>query len=363
MSGGVDSSVAAALLHEQGCEVIGVTLRVVPEAHCFRTAAEDARQVAEQLGITHRVVDVIDRFEREVIAHFAQEYVAGRTPNPCIRCNLAIKFDALLEKTDEFGADFLATGHYARRVRREGRVALQRAVHRAKDQSYVLAGLSQEQLALSLFPLGECAKGETRERARTLALPTANRSESQELCFVPENDYRRFLAERIGSPAPGPILSTADEVLGQHKGLMYYTIGQRKGLGIAAPRPYYVVRLDVARNAVVVGHEEETYCTSLIARDVNWCSICAQTEPFDCLAQVRYRHRPAAATAIPTGHGLMVQFDEPQRAVTIGQWVVLFDEQDYALAAGIIDTVSLVQPGQGRRGRPVKTLGGSGTDC
>jgi len=346
MSGGVDSSVALALLRDEGHEVLGVTLRLVPEPAeasvfepcCSLAGVEDARRVAARLEVPHRVVHMTDRFERDVIDDFVREYQAGRTPNPCVRCNLDIKFGALLDMAGRFGADRVATGHYVRRERRAGRVALRRAVHRPKDQSYVLAGLSQEQLASALFPLGGLAKAEVRERARALGLPTADKPESQEICFVPNDDYRAFLAQRVGLPAAGPILSTSGAGLGEHKGLLHYTIGQRKGLGIAAPRPYYVVRLDVARNAVIVGHEEDTYCAGLVARAVNWCSIAAQTAPFDCLAQLRYRHTAAPATATPDGEGLAVQFHRPERGVTPGQWVVLYDAEEYVLAAGIIDS-------------------------
>ena len=348
MSGGVDSSVAAALLREQGYDIAGVTLRLTPEPVgksvfepcCSSEAVEDARRAAQQLGIPHHVLHVIDRFEREVIDDFVRQYLAGRTPNPCVRCNLAIKFGHLLEVAGELGADLVATGHYVRRVVREGRIALRKAVDPAKDQCYVLAGLSQTQLERALFPLGEFTKAETRERARTLNLPTANKPESQEICFVPDDDYRRFLAERVGPPTPGPIVSTRGEVLGEHHGLIRYTVGQRKGLGIAASRPYYVVRLDVAGNTVVVGHEEETYCSSLTAREINWCSVPPRTAPFACLAQIRYRHRPVSAIGVPAQDALRVEFKTAERAATPGQWVVLFDDAGYALAAGVIDTVS-----------------------
>ena len=335
MSGGVDSTVAAALLNEQGYGVTGATLKLVAGA---ADAVEQARRAADQLGIEHRVFDCTDRFERDVVSHFIREYQAGRTPNPCVRCNRAIKFGALLAFATEAGAEFLATGHYARRLPREERIALRRAAHGAKDQSYALAALSQDQLAHALFPLGELSKDEVRECARGLGLHAADTPESQDICFIPDNDYRHFLAQRIGPSAPGPILSTSGQALGSHHGLTCYTVGQRKGLGVAAPEPYYVIRLDIDRNALIVGHEKETYCTELIARDVQWCSMAPRTKAFACLAQIRYHHTPAAATAIPGSDGLTVRFDAPQRSVTPGQWVVLYDEQDYALAAGIINT-------------------------
>lgn len=348
MSGGVDSSVAAAVLAAQGYDVTGVSLRLVPEPAersvfepcCSAESLELARQAADILGIPHHVVHAVDAFNREVIVDFAHEYLAGRTPNPCIRCNLAIKFGFLLEKADELGAEFVATGHYVRRETRGNRIALRKAKDASKDQCYALAGLSQAQLARALFPLAEMTKTEVREHARALNLPTAEAEESQEICFIPDDDYPRFLAECAGPPSPGPIVTTRGEVLGEHRGIVYYTIGQRKGLGISAARPYYVVGIDAARNAVVVGHEEETYCGSLSAREINWCAMPPQSEPFACRAQIRYRHRPVAATAVAFAGGLRVDFAEPERSPAPGQWVVLFDAEGYALASGVIDSAT-----------------------
>ncbi len=345
MSGGVDSSVAAALLVEQGYDVIGVTMRVVPDDAatsvfqpcCSLAGAQDARKVAESLGIPHEVAYYVDCFEREVIGDFIREYQAGHTPNPCVRCNQWIKFGALFERADALGAEYVATGHHVRLVQRRGRLALRRAVHRPKDQSYVLACLTQDQLARALFPLGNMAKDRTRERARDLGLTTADKPESQEICFIPDDDYRGFLAERLGTLEPGPILSTQGEVLGRHQGLACYTVGQRKGLGIAAPRPYYVLRLDVAQNALIVGPEEATYSQVLSADQVNWCAMPPQTDPFECWAKIRYRHGPAPATVVPTENGLEIRFHKPQQSVTPGQWAVLYDDEDYVLAAGVIE--------------------------
>jgi tRNA-specific 2-thiouridylase len=339
MSGGVDSSVAAALLLEQGYDVSTVTMRMVATPGAL-AAADMARRVADQLGISHTVWDCADVFEQAIIEYFTGEYLAGRTPNPCVRCNRLIKFGVLLDRAAKSGAEYLATGHYARVGLRKGRVALRRAAWRPKDQSYVLAGLSQDQLTRALFPLGHLAKDATRERARAWGLASAERAESQEICFVPDDDYRAFLVQRVGPPKPGPLLSAQGEVVGQHKGLMYYTIGQRRGLGIVAPRPYYVVALDPARNAVIVGHEEETRSESLTAGPVNWVSLAPQTESFECLAQIRYLHLPVAATATPGADRLAVRFRDPQRAVTPGQWAVLYDEEDYVLAAGTIESVT-----------------------
>ncbi|MBI4557816.1 MAG: tRNA 2-thiouridine(34) synthase MnmA, partial [Candidatus Hydrogenedentes bacterium] len=342
-SGGVDSSVAAALLAEQGYDVIGMTMRVASgegressqKACCTLDAAEDARRVAHRLGISHYVVNYLDRFEREVIDDFVDEYLAGRTPNPCARCNQRVKFGALFEKAAAIGADYIATGHYVRCEPRNGRHTLRRAVYRPKDQSYSLAGLRQDQLARALFPLGGLTKEETREKARAFGLVTANKPESQEICFVPDNNYRNFLAQRVGSGEPGPILSVRGEVLGRHAGLMNYTVGQRKGLRIAAAAPQYVLQIDLSRNALVVGPQDEAFSESLAAADVIWGALSPQTEPFDCLVQIRYQHAAVPATVYPNGTSFTALFHTPQRAVTPGQWAVLYDD-DYVLAGGII---------------------------
>ncbi|MBM3289131.1 MAG: tRNA 2-thiouridine(34) synthase MnmA [Candidatus Hydrogenedentes bacterium] len=345
MSGGVDSSVAAALLVEQGHDVVGMTMRVASgegretssKACCTLDAANDARRVADTLGIPHYVINYVERFDREVIQDFVSEYLAGRTPNPCSRCNQRVKFGALYEKALAIQADAIATGHYARTERRGDRVALLRAVDMNKDQSYTLAGLGQDQLARAMFPLGAMTKDETRAAARSLGLVTADKPESQEICFVPDDNYRNFLASRVDAPLAGPIVNQGGELVGHHTGLINYTVGQRKGLGIAAPRPYYVVKIDMQRNTLVVAHEDGAGCPGLTATQVSWCAVPPQTRPFDCAVQIRYKSAPIPCTVTPGADAdtFSLTFHESQRAVTPGQWAVLYDG-DAVLAAGII---------------------------
>ncbi|MGE5618191.1 MAG: tRNA 2-thiouridine(34) synthase MnmA [Sphingomonadaceae bacterium] len=357
MSGGVDSSVAAALLNQQGYDVVGVTLNVWPEkslveadtrhnACCSLDSVEDARRVADLLGIPHYTLNFRDVFDRTVIEDFAREYLRGRTPNPCVRCNRFVKFDALLAKSRALGAEYLATGHYARVARSdEGRYVLRRAVDASKDQSYALYSLTQEQLAHTLFPLGEMEKTETRRIAARLGLITARKPDSQEICFVPDNDYARFLRQRIPSAArPGPILDQRGEVLGTHPGIAFFTVGQRKGLGLASSTPLYVLEIIPERNAVVVGERDALYSAGLIAGDVNWVSMEEPSGPVRVDARIRYRAPEVPAMARVQGDGsLLVEFDEPQRAVSPGQAVVLY-QGDRVVAGGTIERAVSGQP-------------------
>lgn len=345
MSGGVDSAVAAALLTEQGYDCVGVTLRLTPEHGkqspfepcCGLEAAQDARRACDALGIPHHVVYALDRFEHDVIAPFVEAYRAGRTPNPCILCNRRIKFAVLAEHARKTGAGRIAMGHYARIEERDGRFALRRGLHRPKDQSYVLASLTQEQLACTLFPLGGMTKDAVREHARQRGMNVAARPESQEICFVPSDDYAGFITERSGGMAHGPILSAQGERLGRHRGLIHYTIGQRRGLGIAAPRPLYVLRLDPVKNAVIVGFEEETFCAAFTTGPLHWVGSAPREAPFECRVQVRSRHDATPATVTPNADGAAVRFETPQRSVTPGQWAVFYDDEDFVLAAGVIE--------------------------
>ena len=351
MSGGVDSSVAAALLREQGCEVIGITmdLYALPKevcrsenlkSCCGRKAQEDANRVAIALGISHYVVDFRREFERTVVDDFSREYGRGRTPNPCLRCNQLIKFDLLLDRAQRLGADHIATGHYARAEFDPtiGRYLLKKGKDKDKDQSYFLYTLTQAQLARTLFPLAGLTKKDVRKIADKFALPVAQKEESQEICFVPDRDYAKFLRGRIPQAfRPGPILDAQNRVVGRHEGIIHFTVGQRKGMGIAAPHPLYVLSIDAEKNAIVIGKNEDLYRNRLEAADVNWIAFEKLSEPKVVLAKIRYRHAEAAATIYPLDGGrVRVEFGKPQRAITPGQAVVFYDGETI-VGGGIID--------------------------
>jgi tRNA-specific 2-thiouridylase len=352
MSGGVDSSVAAALLLEQGYRVIGITMKtydfdevggnVANEASCCGLGAvNDARRVADGLGIPHYVVDFRSSFGRHVIDNFVDEYLHGRTPNPCVICNRELKWGELLRKADALGAQFLATGHYAR-IRHEPsrrRYVLSRGAYAEKDQSYALWAVPQEALRRTLFPLGDRTKPQVREIARSLGLRNAAKQESFEICFVPDDRYDRFLAERVEGLEQrlegGPIVLRG-EVVGTHRGYPFYTIGQRKGLG-AFGRKVYVTGIDSESNTVYIGSDDDLQHRALVASRVNWSGIDAPTGTLRVTAKVRYKDEatPATAEIAPDGR-LHVAFDAPKRAITPGQSVVLYDGPDL-LGGGIIE--------------------------
>jgi tRNA-uridine 2-sulfurtransferase len=334
MSGGVDSAVTAACLVRDGWPVIGMTLKLWPEAatagrRSSCTAIDDARAVAARLGIPHRVLDRQETFERAVAHDFAAAYAGGETPNPCVACNSQLKFGALLEYAQAAGAQRLATGHYARIRRRPGRYELLRAIDPQRDQSYFLYSLTQPQLAAALFPLGDQHKRDVRRMAREWGLPVADKPDSQQVCFA-AGDYRQYLRSRLGDGIrPGPMVDTGGRLRGEHGGLPYYTVGQRHGLGLDNPQPLYVIALDATENAVVIGEERELWRREAKVAGVTWTSVAAPDAPLPVLAQIRRAHEPAAATLVREGPGqVRLSFAAPQRAVAAGQAAVFYDAAD-----------------------------------
>ncbi|MCJ7642469.1 MAG: tRNA 2-thiouridine(34) synthase MnmA [Desulfobacterales bacterium] len=337
MSGGVDSSVAACLLQERDYEVIGATMRIWKEEEgkrhlhgcCGVLHVEDARRVAQHMGIPFYVLNLEAEFEKEVVQYFCSEYSAGRTPNPCISCNERVKFGAFLRKALDLEADYIATGHYARLEFDEGtgRSLLKKGLDRRKDQSYVLFSLNQDQLRRTLFPLGEFWKEEVRKKALQLGLRVHNKPESQEICFIHEDSYHPFLWERLkGTVEPGPIMDRGGNVLGNHKGIAFYTIGQRRGLGLAKGIPVYVIGIDRERNAIIVGEEKEVLADTFTVDSLNW--IVSPKEGFPLSAQVKIRYNHPGAEAILTEISpdtLEVKFTTPQKAITPGQAAVFYD--------------------------------------
>jgi len=340
MSGGVDSSVAAALLVEQGFDVTGVMLHLWAEEEnrcCSPRAVEDARAVAQQLGIDFHLVDYEAEFQACVVRYFVAEYSQGRTPNPCLACNRQIRFGRLLDHVQAMGADLMATGHYARIAEIDGNLRLQKGVDPGKDQSYVLYMLGQEELRRLMFPVGFYTKTQIRDMARRRGLPVADKDESMEICFVTDDDYRRFLREHAPNAVQaGPILDTSGRKIGQHQGLPYYTVGQRRGLGIAAPEALYVLRLDVEHNALIVGAARELGRRTLRADDVSYISGEPPKGSVRVQAKIRYRAVLADATWTPLEEKqATVSFDEPLRDITPGQAVVAY-QGDLVLGGGII---------------------------
>jgi len=352
MSGGVDSSVAAALLKAQGWEVIGITmcfnLADSSSRHpncCGLSGIDDARRIAHKLGIRHYVLNMQKYLDEYVIKDFCLEYLRGRTPNPCIRCNQYIKFGTLLKKAFSLGAAFLATGHYSRIKKRKSGYQLHKARDQHKDQSYFLYRLSQVQLKHLLFPLGEYTKDETRQKAREFDLAVADKLESQEICFLPDTDYRKFLKD--GAPKikkwvnreikPGPILDREGRVLGEHKGIAFYTIGQRQGLGIAAGYPLYIIKIDPKNNAITVGKKEETLARDFLVKQTHFISRPIKKK-VALKVKIRYNHQEAEAAIMPCNDKLRVHFIKPQFAITPGQSAVFYDK-DKVVGGGIIDKV------------------------
>lgn len=348
MSGGVDSSVAAYLLKQQGYEVIGVTMQIWQDAEriveeenggcCGLSAVEDARRVAAQLEIPYYVMNFKDSFQKNVVDYFVEEYLNGRTPNPCIACNRYVKWESLLQRSLSIGADYIATGHYARIVKLpNGRYTLRKSATLAKDQTYALYNLTQEQLQRTLMPVGEYSKEEIRKIAEDIQLQVANKPDSQDICFVPDGDYAAFIEKTAGKQVQkGNFVTVDGTVLGEHKGIIHYTVGQRKGLGLALGYPAFVLEIRPETNEVVIGTHEESMAKSLRAGNLNFMSIEDLAEPQRVFTKIRYNHRGVWATIEKTGEDeILCTFEEPQRAVTPGQAVVFYDGE-YVLGGGTI---------------------------
>ncbi len=363
MSGGVDSSVAAYLLKEEGYDVVGITMQIWQSEEqarmednggcCGLSAVDDARRVCEAIGIPHYVMNFRDIFRDKVICYFTGEYLKGRTPNPCIACNRYVKWEALLERSLQIGADYIATGHYARILQLEnGRYTIQNSVTAAKDQTYALYNLTQEQLKRTLLPIGDYTKEKIRQIAEKAYLPVAHKPDSQEICFIPDHDYAGFIDREFAGtgkvPGPGNFVLTDGTVVGRHKGITHYTIGQRKGLGIAFGYPVFVAAIRPETNEVVLDAGDAVFGKSLVCDQVNLMSIEELREPREVLAKIRYSHKGAKAVIRPladpadpartvsSGTGkIAVEFSEPVRAITPGQAVVFYEEE-HVLGGGVI---------------------------
>lgn len=349
MSGGVDSSVAAYLLKEQGYEVIGVTMQIWQDEEeiiqeenggcCGLSAVDDARRVAASLDIPYYVMNFKEEFKKNVMDYFVAEYLKGRTPNPCIACNRYVKWESLLKRSMEIGADYIATGHYAKITELpNGRFALKKSVTAAKDQTYALYNLTQYQLSHTLMPVGDYSKEEIRQMAEKIGLRTAGKPDSQEICFIPDNDYAGFIDREAEGlvPPPGNFVLTDGTVIGQHKGITHYTVGQRKGLGIAMGRPVFVTEIRPDTNEVVIGSNEDVFGTTVYAKNLNFMSISDLEGDLEVTGKIRYSHKGAPCTIRKVeADKIVCQFHEPVRAITPGQAVVFYDG-DIVVGGGTI---------------------------
>lgn len=349
MSGGVDSSVAAYLLKKQGYDVMGVTMQIWQDEEegqmeenggcCGLSAVDDARRVADVIGIPYYVMNFKQEFRKHVMDYFVDEYLHGRTPNPCIACNRYVKWESLLKRSMDIGADYIATGHYARiRKLDNGRLAIANSATAAKDQTYALYNLTQEQLSHTLMPVGDYTKDEIRQMAEEFQLPVAHKPDSQEICFVPDDDYAGFIEKEAGDKVPGPgnFVDMNGNVLGKHKGITHYTIGQRKGLNLAMGHPVFVVDICPQTNEVVIGEAEDVFTTELTADHVNYMGVSSVKDGEQFIGKIRYGHKGTPCRVfVISEQKIRVQFDEPVRAVTPGQAVVLYRD-DYVALGGVI---------------------------
>lgn len=351
MSGGIDSSVAAIMLHEQGYEVVGITMKTWDYASsgangketgcCSLDSINDARSIAVQYGFPHYILDIRGEFGEAVINNFVDEYMAGRTPNPCVMCNTHIKWEALLRRADMLKCEFIATGHYAKVREENGRYVISRGLDPSKDQSYVLWGVSQECLSRTMFPIGGFEKSRIREMAREMGLhDLANKSESYEICFIPDNDYRAFLKTRISDLEErlegGNFIDKNGKILGHHKGYPFYTIGQRKGLEVAVGAALYVTEIRPETNTVVLGDLEQLQRQKMIVRDINLIKYAKISEPLDALTKIRYKDPGTISTIVQEGNKMIVEFYEPVKAVAPGQSAVFYEGDD-VIGGGFIE--------------------------
>ncbi len=340
MSGGVDSSVTAALLKKQGHHIIGITACFFNHPDFDNTmyieSLEDAKRICADLGIDHHTYDLSGKFSKEIVDPFCASYLSGKTPNPCINCNRKIKFKELMKITDELGCDYLATGHYARKKEFNGRYTLSMSPEKGKDQSYFLFMLSQEQLARSIFPLGEFTKEEVRQMAADYNLDVKDKSDSQEICFIPDNRYPEFIEKWTGKiPEPGKITDSSGRILGDHKGIHRYTIGQRRGMGISAPVPLYVVKIDSINNSIIAGPEDELYASSLDTINAFHMKEII-TEKTRAWIKTRSTQIPVPGIVSPEDNYFHIDFKEPQRGITSGQGAVFYDDDMDIIGGGII---------------------------
>ncbi len=338
MSGGVDSTVTAYLLQKEGYDITGVTMVVYGEGSAAKQPiAIEARRICDMLHIPHVVLDVRNEFRQRVINDFISEYQKGRTPNPCLMCNRYIKWGAILDYCDANGIDKMATGHYACLVKLDnGRISVRKSDFDRKDQSYVLYKLTQEQLARTIMPLGVYEKEKVRQIAQEIGLHVANKPDSEDICFIPDNDHYRFITQTVGKlPEKGDFVDSNGKVLGKHKGIIRYTIGQRKGLGIAMGRPVFVTDIDAKNNRVVLSDSEDLMSDELCADEINYMGT-DRLDELSCIAKIRYAHKGARCVATAADGVMRIRFEEPQRAATPGQAVVLYDEAGVILAGGTI---------------------------